>query len=226
LLLACFVTIVLGGLLLVRRPGKGVRIVAVCELAVNGKACDSSAATPNPISPQRSPHTTQHLDRAASTKQFVPARATRVSGSVRLEDDGRVCTITYRVSGLTPGLHGFHIHESADFSNGCVSAGPHYNPFGKKHGGPNDAERHVGDLGNISADATGVAKGVVTSDLVKLSGPYTVVGRSMMVHADPDDLGKGDNSEPGPPPKNGKSSLVTGNAGARVACGEIKLAAS
>ena len=48
-----------------------------------------------------------------------------------------------------------------------------------------------------------------------------MLGRSFMVHADPDDLGKGDNSQPGPPPVNGKASLVTGNAGARVACGEI-----
>jgi superoxide dismutase, Cu-Zn family len=39
---------------------------------------------------------------------------------------------------LAPGLHGFHVHEFADFSNGCVSAGPHYNPFGAQHGGPED----------------------------------------------------------------------------------------
>ena len=103
-----------------------------------------------------------------------------------------------------------------------MSAGPIYNPFKKKHGGPNDAERMVGDLGNIEADSTGTAKGVMTSTLVKLYGPYSVVGRSFMVHADADDLGKGDNSEPGPPPKNGKCSKVTGNCGGRIACGEIK----
>ena len=57
-----------------------------------------------------------------------------------------------------------------------------------------------------------------------LAGEHTVVGRSFMVHEDPDDLGKGDNSEPGPPPVNGKCSFVTGNAGARLACGEIKSA--
>ena len=45
------------------------------------------------------------------------------------------------MSGLVPGLHGFHIHEFADFSNGCVSAGPHYNPFGATHGGPTDEVR-------------------------------------------------------------------------------------
>merc|ERR1712107_101800 len=133
------------------------------------------------------------------------------------------CRITYEVSGLTPGLHGFHVHEKADFSNGCTSAGPHYNPFKKNHWAPTDEERHVGDLGNIEPNANGVAKGEIFDKLIKLEGPYTVVGRPMMVHGDPDDLGKGDNSEPGPPPVNGKASLVTGNAGARIACGEIKL---
>jgi Cu-Zn family superoxide dismutase len=119
--------------------------------------------------------------------------------------------------------HGFHVHEKADFSNGCLSAGPHYNPFNKNHGAPTDEDRHVGDLGNIVADADGVAEGVIIDHLIKLSGPYSVVGRSMMVHADPDDLGKGDNSQPSPP-VNGKASKVTGNAGARIACGEIKIA--
>ena len=104
----------------------------------------------------------------------------------------------------------------------------HYNPFGKSHGGLNDAERHVGDLGNILADGTGRSKGVITSTLIKLNGPYSVIGRSFMVHQDEDDLGRGDNSKPGDPakgiaPVNGHASKVTGNAGARIACGEIKL---
>lgn len=76
--------------------------------------------------------------------------------------------ITYEVTGLTPGLHGFHVHEKADFSDGCMSAGPHYNPFGKTHGGPDDEERHVGDLGNIEADASGLAKGSMTAPLIHL----------------------------------------------------------
>jgi Cu-Zn family superoxide dismutase len=140
-----------------------------------------------------------------------------------LPDD--MCEITYRVEGLTPGKHGFHIHEFADFSKGCLSAGPHYNPFGKNHGAPWDEDRHVGDLGNIVADDSGVATGKLVDHLVKLSGPTSVIGRSVMVHADEDDLGKGDNSDPiTRPPVNGKCSKVTGNAGARVACGEILLA--
>merc|ERR1719188_2176149 len=148
------------------------------------------------------------------------------TGLVRMFQRGDKCTIAYEIKGLTPGKHDFHIHEKADFSDGCNSAGPHYNPFGKTHGAPTDEERHVGDLGNIEPDASGVAKGCIDDRLIKLFGPTSVIGRSFMVHADPDDLGKGDNSkagEPGPP-QNGFVSKVTGNAGARIACGEIVLA--
>ena len=88
---------------------------------------------------------------------------------------------------------------------------------------PWDEDRHVGDLGNITAGEDGVAEGKIVDHLVKISGPYSVIGRSFMVHADPDDLGKGDNSMAGSnPPVNGKVSKVTGNAGARIACGVIK----
>ena len=126
---------------------------------------------------------------------------------------GGPTTITFKISGLTPGLHGFHVHEFADFSNGCISAGPHFNPFKKTHGSPTDEERHVGDLGNIEAGSDGVATGEIVDPLIQLVGEYSVVGRSIMIHADPDDLGKGGHA----------LSATTGNAGARIACGEIKL---
>ena len=126
--------------------------------------------------------------------------------------DTHSCMIEWHIEGLTPGEHGFHIHESDDFSQGCKSAGPHYNPYGKEHGGPNDENRHVGDLGNITANEDGVAKGRLEDKMVKLEGPTSVIGRSIMIHADRDDLGKGGDAE----------SLKTGNAGARVACGAIR----
>ena len=92
-----------------------------------------------------------------------------------------------------------------------MSAGPHWNPHGHSHGGPQDEERHAGDLGNIEADSDGVAEGVISDHLVRLDGEFSVLGRSVMVHADPDDLGKGGH----------ELSLTTGNAGGRIACGEI-----
>merc|ERR1711973_640473 len=99
---------------------------------------------------------------------------------------------------------------------------------GSKHGFHVHEIRHVGGLGNITADADGHSKGSMTDHQVKLfeHEKYgSVVGRSMMIHAKEDDLGLGDNSkanEPGPP-QDGFVSKITGNAGARIACGEIKL---
>ncbi|CAG58285.1 SOD1 [Nakaseomyces glabratus] len=139
-----------------------------------------------------------------------------VSGVVTLEQASEQdpTTITYEIAGNDPNAErGFHIHEFGDVTNGCVSAGPHFNPFKKTHGAPQDENRHVGDLGNIKTDAQGVAKGVITDSLVKLIGPTSVVGRSVVVHAGTDDLGKGGNEE----------SLKTGNAGPRPACGVIGL---
>ena len=88
--------------------------------------------------------------------------------------DAATCKIEYDLKGGTPGDHGFHIHEKADFSDGCKSAGPHYNPYKRGHGGPTDEERHVGDLGNVTFGADGTSKGVIVSNLVKLFGPDSV----------------------------------------------------
>jgi Cu-Zn family superoxide dismutase len=160
-------------------------IKATCHVSAQGKSCDG----------------TEH--------------DTGVHGDVTFEQTSAdSTTITWNIKGLTPGDHGFHIHEKADFSNGCMSAGPHYNPHGKNHGGPEDEDRHVGDMGNVTAGADGVATGSLTDRLIKLDGEFTVIGRSVMVHADPDDLGKGGFED----------SLTTGHAGARLACGEIKAA--
>ncbi|KAF9019029.1 hypothetical protein BDZ89DRAFT_1073396 [Hymenopellis radicata] len=124
-------------------------------------------------------------------------------------------TVSGELTGLDPSsARGFHIHQFGDLTNGCVSAGPHFNPFGKTHGAPADDERHVGDLGNIETDEDGVASFVLTDELLTLNGPRSIIGRAVVVHAGTDDLGRGDNEE----------SLKTGNAGGRAACGVIGLA--
>jgi superoxide dismutase, Cu-Zn family len=99
-------------------------------------------------------------------------------------------------------------------TNGCTSSGGHFNPFGLNHGSPKEKERHVGDFGNIVAEKNGVASFKFEDSLATLFGENTILGRTVVVHADEDDLGKGGFED----------SLKTGHAGARVACGIIGIA--
>ncbi|KAL0794724.1 hypothetical protein Bca101_066101 [Brassica carinata] len=115
-----------------------------------------------------------------------------VKGTIFFTQEGEgKTTVTGTVSGLKPGLHGFHVHALGDTTNGCMSTGPHFNPDGKQHGAPEDANRHAGDLGNIIVGDDGTATFTITDCQIPLSGPNSIVGRAVVVHADPDDLGKG-----------------------------------
>lgn len=121
--------------------------------------------------------------------------------------------IILRLTNVPQGEHGFHIHKSGDLREGCSSLCSHFNPYGKNHGGPKDKERHVGDLGNIKPNEKGEVNKIFYDNLIKLSGKNSIIGRSVVIHEDRDDLGKGGNVE----------SLKTGNAGKRISCGIIGL---
>jgi Cu-Zn family superoxide dismutase len=121
-----------------------------------------------------------------------------------VEVDGGVRIIA-DIAGLTPGLHGFHIHEHGDCANNADAAGGHYNPTNMPHGGPDSAERHVGDFGNLEANDAGIAHYNRVDKVVSLRGEHSIVGKSVIIHADPDDL----------------TSQPTGNSGKRIACGII-----
>ena len=111
------------------------------------------------------------------------------------------------VNGLRPGqAHGFHIHEKGDCSSGDgMSTGGHFNPTGKPHG-PQDGDRHAGDLPALQADAAGrVDVKMRVAGLTIGSGSTDIIGRGLIVHADPDDY----------------KTQPTGNSGARIACGVI-----
>uniref|UniRef100_U3LW88 Superoxide dismutase [Cu-Zn] n=1 Tax=Plantago ovata TaxID=185002 RepID=U3LW88_PLAOV len=137
-----------------------------------------------------------------------------VSGTVLFSQEGDApTTVTGNLSGLKPGLHGFHVHALGDTTNGCMSTGPHFNPAGKEHGSPDDEVHHAGDLGNVTVGDDGKANFTIVDKMIPLCGPHSINGRAVVVHADPDDVGRGGH----------ELSKSTGNAGGRVACGIIGL---
>ncbi|HLN28662.1 MAG TPA: superoxide dismutase family protein [Gemmataceae bacterium] len=138
-----------------------------------------------------------------------PKSDSKVTGKVVFKEEEGYVTITGEITGLTPGEHAFHVHEFGDCSSpDAMSAGGHFNPDKKPHGGPHAAERHVGDLGNIKADNEGKVVLNIKDEVIKLHGPHSIIGRSLIVHGGVDDL----------------KSQPAGNAGPRVACGVIGIA--
>jgi len=137
-----------------------------------------------------------------------------ISGVIYLDEINDLVTIYGRISGLTKNSHhAIHIHEFGDVREQCDGCSGHYNPFNKEHGDRLAEERHVGDLGNLETDENGFVDFSFTDHLVKLRGPYSVLGRSIIIHEDIDDLGLGKH----------KDSKKTGHAGKRLVCGVIGL---
>ena len=129
-----------------------------------------------------------------------------VSGKVSFSETGGRLRVEAMVSGLTPGEHGFHVHEAGDCSApDASSAKGHFNPVSKSHGHYASEEHHGGDMPNLVANAQGEAKYSAELKGLTLNGPNGVVGRSVVIHADPDDY----------------KSQPAGNSGKRVACGVI-----
>ncbi|HKX29969.1 MAG TPA: superoxide dismutase family protein [Blastocatellia bacterium] len=148
-------------------------------------------------------------DAAKATAVIHPTEGNKVHGLVTFTKAGDQVKVVADVEGLTPGKHGFHIHEFGDCSSkDGAAAGGHFNPAGAPHGAPADAKRHEGDLGNIDADQSGKAHLEVTDSVLKLDGAGSVVGRAVIVHAGVDDF----------------KTQPTGNAGGRQGCGAIGVA--
>jgi Cu-Zn family superoxide dismutase len=138
-----------------------------------------------------------------------PLGGSKVAGKVVLTQVAGGVEVNAEVTGLTPGAHGFHVHEFGDCSMADgTCAGAHFNPTGAPHGGPDDARRHAGDLGNVKADESGKAIYKRVDKMLTLNGPSSIIGRSIIVHAAADDL----------------KTQPSGNAGARVGCGVIGIA--
>ena len=125
---------------------------------------------------------------------------TKVEGGVK---------VVAEIRGLTPGKHGFHIHEWGDTSSpDAMSAGSHFDPaMTKHHGSPTDMPRHGGDLGNLEASDRGVARLDIVVPGMSLTGPTSIIGRGVIVHEKEDNFGQ-----------------PVGNAGGRVAAGVVGIA--
>ncbi|MGI9283942.1 MAG: superoxide dismutase family protein [Pseudomonadales bacterium] len=146
----------------------------------------------------------------SATATLNPTEGNATAGAVTFEPnaDQTAMRVTLKVTGLSPGDHGFHIHEIGDCSApDGKSAGGHFNPAASEHGAPGSAAHHVGDLGNITADEEGDASAEIEAAELSFSGDNSILNKAVIVHADADDL----NSQP------------TGAAGARIACGVIHL---
>jgi Cu-Zn family superoxide dismutase len=138
-----------------------------------------------------------------------PASDSKVMGTVTFTRSGDAVKVVADITGLTPGKHGFHIHEFGDCSDPkAASAGGHFNPNKHQHGAPDAGDRHEGDMGNIEADASGKAHLELTDKVMKLSGDDSIVGHAVIVHEKADDL----------------KTQPTGDAGGRLACGVIGVA--
>lgn len=131
-------------------------------------------------------------------------------GEAYFSEDNGMVTFEAKISGLKPGTHAIHLHEKADCSaEDATSSGGHWNPIMTKHGKWGDAEGyHKGDIGNIEADANGMAKISMQTDewcIGCLDENKNIIGKAIIVHEGTDDF----------------VTQPTGDAGGRVSCGGI-----
>jgi superoxide dismutase, Cu-Zn family len=141
-----------------------------------------------------------------------PTVGNKVTGTVTFTPVADGVQVHAEIAGLTPGKHGFHIHEFGDCSAAdASSAGAHFNPTNQPHAGPDAASRHEGDMGNVEADASGNAKLDYVDHQISLANDgKSAIGRSVVVHAKADDL----------------KTQPSGDSGVRIACGVIGWAKS
>jgi Cu-Zn family superoxide dismutase len=162
--------------------------------------CEKKEALEEIVSEETEPAITE------AVAVLQPTEGNAVHGIVtfiKVEDGIKVVA---DIEELSPGKHGFHIHEYGDCrAPDGTSAGGHFNPENMPHGAPTSIERHVGDLGNLEADAEGKAHYERIDNLISFSGLHSIIGHAVIIHAGEDDF----------------TSQPTGNAGPRVACGII-----
>jgi superoxide dismutase, Cu-Zn family len=152
---------------------------------------------------------TTEAEAPRATASLQPTKGSKTFGEATFEQvgDNRVRVVVYAQNLKAGGEHGFHIHEAGDCSSADgMSAKGHFNPTGKPHGMPG-TQSHAGDLPMLKAEKSGRAKlDTVIEGVTLAPGPTSIVGRGLIIHADPDDF----------------KTQPTGNSGARLACGVIR----
>lgn len=147
--------------------------------------------------------------RPTATATLAPTSGQTAQGTVRFVQlpDGAV-EVSVDLSGVPPGVHGFHVHDKGDCGDNGNAAGGHFNPTGAAHGAPAAGPHHAGDFGNVTADASGRVQTRFTTRAVSVEpGTNSAVGHAVILHANPDDL----------------TTQPTGNAGGRIACGVVQM---
>ena len=188
-----------------------MRHFAIATLAVLGLAACSST----PVAPASAPADSHQAAAQAKTARnavvhLTGASGSLVSGTLTLAPMHGGVRVTGAIGGLTPGSHGFHVHQTGDCSAAdASSAGGHFNPTLQPHGRAEAMPHHAGDIDNIVAGWDGVAHVDVQLAGVSLGdgGRDDIAGRALVVHAAPDDY----RTQP------------SGNSGARIACGVVML---
>jgi Cu-Zn family superoxide dismutase len=138
---------------------------------------------------------------------LLPTTGSKVEGRITFTQADNGIHVKGQISGLAPGEHGFHVHEWGVWSPDGKAAGSHFNPAAQQHGEREASKRHVGDLGNITANENGNAAIDFVDPHLTFHGAHSIIGRGLVVHEKPDDY-----SQP------------VGNAGGRVAVGVIGVA--
>lgn len=169
----------------------------------------TAGAPPGTLAPEQPGAAAPREERLTAYARLEPTEGNSANGLVQFSAGEEMVSIAGTIGGLPPGEHGFHIHERGDCSApDASSAGDHFNPDDNPHGSPRDPadQRHVGDLGNVTADADGDADIAMEHAEMQLEGADSIIGKAVVVHADPDDF----------------ESQPSGNAGDRLGCGVIE----
>ncbi len=166
-------------------------------------------------------HKNMAPDKTVAQAQLKTTDGTATGMAMLRSLQGGAVEISVRVEGMQPGTHGFHIHEKGECApkmnpttgkmEAFGAAGGHFDPHSTKtHGQPGQSSRqiHAGDVPNlvVSANGTGMLR-YTSQDVTLMPGENSIMGRSLVVHADEDDY----------------KTNPAGNSGARIACGVIEL---